>query len=210
MRADHQLSEGIQALGLVLRPDGLDLLSRYCALLEKWNRVYNLTAIRERGKIVSHHLLDCLAVAPHLPPGSLGDVGSGAGLPGIPLAIARPETTTVLLESNHKKGAFLRQAVLELGLANVQVVIGRVEDYRPAPALGAAISRAFADLVGFVEASRRLVAEGGWLLAMKGVHPDEELTQLPPEVAVESVIELTVPGVNAARHLVRMRVGTRK
>jgi len=116
----------------------------------------------------------------------------------------------VLLESNHKKGAFLQQVVLELGLANVKVVVGRVEDYRPAPALDAAISRAFADLAGFVEASRQLVGEGGCLLAMKGVYPDEELTQLPPDVEVESVIELAVPGVNAARHLVRMRVGTSK
>jgi 16S rRNA (guanine527-N7)-methyltransferase len=184
-------------------------LSEYCGLLEKWNRVYNLTAIRERARIVSHHLLDCLAVVGHLPDSSLVDVGSGAGLPGIPLAIARPDTRVVLLESNHKKGAFLRQAVLELGLANVQVVISRAEDYCPSPGLATAISRAFSDLAGFVEASRHLVVDGGWLLAMKGVYPDEELTQLPPDVQIESIIELAVPGLRAARHLVRMRVGAR-
>lgn len=209
MKAADQLNEGLQALGLALHPDAVDLLSRYCALLEKWNRVYNLTAIRERSKIVSHHLLDCLAITPHLPAESLVDVGSGAGLPGIPLAVARSAAPVVLLECNHKKGAFLRQAVLELGLANVQVVIGRAEEYRPVPVLSMAISRAFADLAGFVEASRHLVADGGWLLAMKGVYPNEELTQLPPDIEVESIIELTVPGVRAARHLVRLRVGTR-
>jgi 16S rRNA (guanine527-N7)-methyltransferase len=210
MKTDDQLEEGAQALGLALRENDLELLARYCALIEKWNRVYNLTAIRERAKIVSHHLLDCLAVAPHLPADSLADVGSGAGLPGIPLAIARPGTRVVLLESNHKKGAFLRQAVLELGLANVQVVIGRAEEYGPVPRLAMAISRAFSDLTSFVEASRHLVDPGGWLLAMKGVYPDEELAQLPADVEVESIIELTIPGVRAARHLVRMRVGTRK
>lgn len=210
MRADTQLREGLRELGLALGADAVERLTQYCVLLEKWNRVYNLTAIRERARTVSHHLLDSLAVVPFLPPGSLADVGSGAGLPGIPLAIARPETAVVLVESNHKKGAFLRQAVLELGLSNVQVVMERAEAYRPVPTLSAAISRAFADLAGFVEASRHLVAESGWLLAMKGVYPDEELTQLPSDVELESVIGLEVPGVRAARHLVRMRVGTRK
>jgi 16S rRNA (guanine527-N7)-methyltransferase len=209
MKPDSQLAEGLRSLGLALPPQAVGLLTQYCALLEKWNRVYNLTAIRERSKIVSHHVLDCLAVAAHLPGDSLADVGSGAGLPGIPLAIARPQMAVVLLESNHKKGAFLRQAVVELGLSNVQVMTSRAEEYRPDPALAMAISRAFADLAGFVDAARHLVVQGGWLLAMKGVYPDEELTQLPPDVEVESVIELDVPGVRAARHLVRMRVGTR-
>lgn len=182
---------------------------RYCALLDKWNRVYNLTAIREKAKLVSHHLLDCLAVAPYLTGISIVDVGSGAGLPGIPLAIASPALQVVLLESNHKKGAFLNQVAMELGLKNVQVMVSRAEEWRPAQALDMAISRAFADLAGFVDAARHLVKPGGLLLAMKGLYPHEELTQVPPAVTLESVSELVVPGLRAARHLVMLKVAAR-
>lgn len=201
----EQLARGLAALHLDLEEGARQRLLIYLALLQKWNRVYNLTAIRETRKWVSHHLLDSLIVLAHLPPGSVVDVGTGAGLPGIPLAIADPQRRVVLLDSNHKKGAFLQQVVIECGLRNCQVHVGRAEEWRPASAFDGAISRAFSDLTGFAEATRDLVGEGGWLAAMKGVHPDEELAQLPAEVTVERVQPLEVPGLRAARHLVLLR-----
>jgi 16S rRNA (guanine527-N7)-methyltransferase len=205
MTPRDQLQSGLAALKLEVPIHAVDLLLRYCALLEKWNRVYNLTAIREKSKLVSHHLLDSLAVAPYLDGESMVDIGSGAGLPGIPLALARPSTQVVLLESNHKKGAFLNQVLMELGLRNIQVVISRAEDWHAPNQYDMAISRAFADLAGFVDAAARLVKPGGLLLAMKGLYPHEELTQIPANVSLDSVVELNVPGLRAARHLVRLR-----
>ena len=181
-------------------------LLRYVALLRKWNRVYNLTAIREQQRLVTHHILDSLAVLPHLPPGSIVDVGSGAGLPGIPLAIGRPGDPVMLLDSNHKKGAFLRQVIIDCELRNAQVHIGRAEDWRPAESFAVVISRAFSDLPGFVEAAGHLTAPNGVLAAMKGVYPDEELALLPATVVrIERVVRLEVPGLKADRHLVLMR-----
>jgi len=202
-----QLESGIAQLRLKLSEQSVQQLMAYLALLHKWNRVYNLTAIRERTKWVSHHLLDSLAVTFHLPGGSMVDIGTGAGLPGIPIAVAQPERDVALLDSNHKKGAFLQQAVIEGRLRNCAIHIGRAEDWHPAVRFDGAISRAFSDLAGFVDAARGLVREGGWLAAMKGVHPDEELGQLPKDVTVEQIIPLDVPGLRAARHLVLMRRG---
>lgn len=200
-----QLAQGLAELGVAL-PGGADeRLLRYLALLQKWNRVYNLTAIREQPRLVTHHILDSLAVVPFLPAGSIVDVGTGPGLPGVPLAIARPGDPVTLLDSNHKKGAFLRQVVIECELRNVQVQIGRAEDWRPAELFSVAISRAFSDLPGFVEAARHLVAASGVLAAMKGVYPDEELALLPATARVDRVIRLEVPGLRADRHLVLMR-----
>ena len=203
---EHQLDEGLAQLDLMLSPAARNQLLRYLVLLQKWNRVYNLTAIRQPGKLVSQHLLDSLATLPHLPGPKLIDVGSGAGLPGIPIAIARPDWQVVLVESNHKKAAFLRQAVIELGLGNAQVAIARAEEWHPAELAAGAVSRAFSDLAGFVEAARHMVAPGGILAAMKGVYPDEELEQLPADVLVERVVALEVPQLRAARHLVLVRV----
>ena len=203
---ERQLDEGLAHLGLSLAAHARGQLLRYLALLQKWNRVYNLTAIRQAGRLVSHHLLDSLSVLPHLPGPRLIDVGSGAGLPGIPLAIARPDWQVVLLDSNHKKGAFLRQAVIELELANAEVVIARAEEWHSAQLGTAAVSRAFSDLAGFVEAARHMVLPGGILAAMKGVYPDEELMQLPAGVLVDAVVPLDVPGLGAARHLVLLRI----
>lgn len=206
MSVERQLASGIAALGLELPAQAWDQLLRYLALLQKWNRVYNLTAIREPGRLVTHHLLDCLAAMPHVPGTStLVDVGSGAGLPGIPLAVARPGQEVTLLDSNHKKGAFLKQVVIECGLENVRIQVGRAEDWSPAPRFDLAISRAYSDLAGFAEACAGLVAPGGTLIAMKGVYPDEELALLPATVVVERVIAIEVPGLQAARHLVLMR-----
>ena len=202
----HQLDSGLAGLGLSLTLQARAQLLRYLDLLQKWNRVYNLTAIRQENQLVSHHLLDSLAALPHLAGPRLIDVGSGAGLPGIPIAIARPDWQVVLLDSNHKKGAFLRQAVIELELANAQVVIARAEEWHSAPLGTVAVSRAFSDLAGFVEAARHMVLPGGILAAMKGVYPHEELAQLPAGVLVDAVVPLDVPGLGAARHLVLLRI----
>jgi 16S rRNA (guanine527-N7)-methyltransferase len=200
-----QLAHGIGELGIAMPADAQGRLLRYLQLSQKWNRTYNLTAIREQARLVTHHILDSLVVLPHLPPGDLVDVGTGAGLPGVPLAIACPERAVTLLDSNHKKGAFLKQVAIECELRNVEVRIGRVEEWRPAQPFALAISRAFAELTAFAEAVRHLTGDTGVLAAMKGLYPDEELAQLPPWVRVDKVIPLQVPGLRAARHLVLMR-----
>jgi 16S rRNA (guanine527-N7)-methyltransferase len=199
------LERGLQELAIGLDADARERLLQYVALLEKWNRTYNLTAIRDPLAMVSHHLLDSLSVLPHLPlPPSphLADAGSGAGLPGIPLALARPQWHVTLVESNQKKCAFLRQAAIELALNNVQVIEGRVEAWRPATPLALVISRAFTRLSQFVDACRHLVAARGLLAAMKGKEPREELEGLPSDVKCKAVIALRTPFLDAERHLV--------
>jgi 16S rRNA (guanine527-N7)-methyltransferase len=199
----QELREGVAALGLALDAEQVRKLGAYLALLAKWNGTYNLTAIREPARMVTHHVLDSLAVLPHLPQTTarLLDVGSGGGMPGIPLAIARPDWRVVLVDPNHKKAAFLTQAAIELALAHVTVHAARVEDLRGEAPFDVVISRAFADLATFAATSGRHVAHGGMLVAMKGVHPAEEIADLGDGYAVES-IALTVPGLDAARHLV--------
>ncbi len=205
MSAEVQLDHGLIGLGLTLTAETRSRFLQYLSLLSKWNRTYNLTAIREPARLVSHHLLDSLAVLPYLDGPSVVDVGSGAGLPGIPLALARPGWEFTLLESNHKKAAFLRQAVLELRLENAQVVMDRAERWRPAHGFDIAISRAFSDLPGFVGTAQHLCRQRGLLAAMKGIYPDEELAQLGPEVRIQKVVALNVPGVGASRHLVLLQ-----
>jgi 16S rRNA (guanine527-N7)-methyltransferase len=197
----QSLRAGAARLGLALDAQQLEKLHEYLVLLGKWNAVYNLTALREPERWVTHHLLDCLAVVPHLPPGDVVDVGSGAGLPGLPLAVACPDRSVVLLDSSHKRGAFLQQVVNELALDNAQVAVTRVEAFRPDSGFGVVISRAFAELTDFVRCARHLAASDGRLLAMKGVYPHEELAQLPTG-GVESVVKLDVPDLHAERHLV--------
>jgi 16S rRNA (guanine527-N7)-methyltransferase len=205
MNLEAQVRQGLTGLGLDLPAASQQRLVQYLALLLKWNRTYNLTAIREPSKLVSYHLLDSLAVLPHLSGTSVADIGSGAGLPGIPLAVARPDWRVVLLDSNHKKAAFLRQAVLELELDNVQVVSDRAEKWQPAQRFDCVISRAFSDLPGFVEVACHLCAPAGRLVAMKGIYPDEELAQLGAQTELERVVVLQVPGLRAERHLVLLR-----
>jgi 16S rRNA (guanine527-N7)-methyltransferase len=193
------LDLGLAELRLSLPEKARAQLLDYVKLLARWNRTYNLTAIDDPLRMVSHHLLDSLVVLPHLPmPGeapALADAGSGAGLPGIPLAVARPDWRVVLAESSEKKTAFLRQAALELGLRNVEVHQGRVEQWHPATRFAVAISRAFAGLEKFIDACRHLVAPGGTLAAMKGARP--------ANVGGECrVIPLRVPLLDAQRHLV--------
>lgn len=202
MSAAAQLEHGLQALGIELSGRAQNKLLDYATLLEKWNRTYRLTAVPNAGLTVSHHLLDSLAVLPFVRGESLLDVGSGGGMPGIPLAIACPELRVVLLDSNSKKSAFLRQAAIELELANIAVHCGRVEAYRPATAFAAITARAFADLAELVRLSRHLLQAGGHWLAMKGVSPQAEIARLPADVTVDGLHRLEVPGVTGERHLV--------
>ena len=196
-----KLAEGVAELGLELPPRAQPRLLEYLALLHKWNRTYNLTAVREPSKMVGQHLLDCLAVAPHVTARTIADVGSGAGLPGVPLALALPQASVTLLESNHKKAAFLQQAKIELHLDNVAVARERVEMWQPGGKFDMVISRAFSDLAQFVSLAGRHVASGGRLAAMKGIYPHEEVTQLPAGWRLQDAIALTVPGLRVERHL---------
>jgi len=202
-----QLAEGVAQLHLELPPQAQSRLLDYLALLQKWNRTYNLTAVREASRMVSHHLLDCLAIVPHVTAATVLDVGSGAGLPGIPLALAAPRVQVTLLESNHKKAAFLQQAKAELKLDNVTVACERAETWRPGRGFEMVISRAFSDLAEFVAVAGRHVAQGGWLAAMKGVYPDEEIARLPQGWRLQVAIPLTVPGLGAQRHLLMLGRG---
>jgi 16S rRNA (guanine527-N7)-methyltransferase len=204
MTLAQQLAQGVQELGIALPPRAPERLLQYVALLKKWNRVYNLTAVRETHRVVSQHLLDCLAVAPQAGGAMVLDVGSGAGLPGIPLALALPDARVTLLDSNHKKAAFLRQVVTELELRNAEVACERVESWKPAARFEVVISRAFSDLGEFATLAGRHVAAEGRLIAMKGVHPHDEIAQLPQGWRVREVLPLAVPGLGAQRHLVIM------
>lgn len=206
MSLRDKLMQGLAALALPLPEGAVDSFLAYIALLHKWNRVYNLTAIREPQQMLYHHILDSLAVAPYLPGGSIADIGTGPGLPGIPLALARPDTAVDLVESNHKKATFLTQAKLELKLENVRVVCERAETFQPPEKFGVVISRAFSDLAEFVTLARHLCAPGGVMAAMKGLYPHEELAALPNTAMVEQVIPVKVPGLDAERHLVLIRV----
>jgi 16S rRNA (guanine527-N7)-methyltransferase len=202
MKLAAGLQRGLTALGLSVSPATQEQLLAYLSLLQKWNAAYNLTAVRGKERMLTHHLLDSLAVVPHLRGSAWVDVGSGAGLPGIPIALARPDSSVTLVDSNHKKTAFLEQVVIELGLRNVTVSRGRVEEWRPEQGFDVVISRALSDLPEFLALAGRLCAPGGVIAAMKGVYPHEELAQVPASYRLQSVVELDVPGLAAHRHLV--------
>jgi 16S rRNA (guanine527-N7)-methyltransferase len=191
------------AMGVALSVEMADQLLAYQALMIKWNRTYNLTAIRDPEEMLVHHLLDSLVVAPLLPHGpmTLADVGSGGGLPGIPLAIARPEIQVTLIETSSKKSAFQQQVKIELGLSNVSVYSGRVEDYKPKNSFDIVISRAFAEIRDFVSWSGDLAKPEGRLYAMKGQYPEAEIAALPAGWQVLSSQPLLVAGLDAQRHL---------
>ena len=192
-----------------LSADARAKLSAYLDLLAKWNRIYNLTAVRDRREMESHHVNDALAVLPHLPDASgarLLDVGSGCGVPGIPLAIVRPRLRIVLLDASHKKIAFLTQAAIELDLANVRAVAARSEDFVAEAPFDVVISRAFSDLRTFVAVAARHVADDGVMIAMKGALRRDEIGALPTDIVVTATPALAVPGLDAQRHLVLMRV----
>lgn len=210
MTPQAALDRGLGELALALPAGACEKLMSYLELLAKWNKIYNLTAIRDPLQAVSHHLLDSLAVLRELSDraGALADVGSGAGLPGIPIAIAEPARRVTLNDANEKKGAFLRQAVIELGLPNATVHVGRVEEWRPAEGFAVVISRGFASLVDFLAGCRHLAAPSGVLAAMKGVYPSDELAQVPADCDCHEVRRLKVPMLDAERHLVLCRIGS--
>ena len=197
-----RLEQGFEALGLVVEEAQLGRLLGYLDLIEKWNRVYNLTAIRDKEKMVAHHLLDSLSIVPYVNARRCADVGSGAGLPGIPLAIMKPDMAVVLIESNGKKAAFIRQTIIELGLDNASVEARRVETVE-GKRFDAVVSRAFADTALFARLALPICASGGMLLAMKGQH--RELSDLPEEIVEASMIPLHVPFLEGERHLVMMK-----
>jgi 16S rRNA (guanine527-N7)-methyltransferase len=204
---EKQLRDGLAALGITLDAAAQARLIAYATLLLKWNKVYSLTAITDPERMVSQHLLDSLAALPPVvaaTPKRILDVGSGGGQPGIPFAIAQPDWHITLLDSNHKKTTFLRQAVIELGLTNVEVVCDRVENVKGEP-FDIITSRAFADLGDFVRLTRQLLAPHGCWAALKGVHPHEEIAALPADIRSETVA-LYVPGLDADRCLVWMEV----
>lgn len=176
----------------------------YLDLLSRWNRTYNLTAVRDPLEMVPRHLLDSLAVLPWVGDGRLLDVGAGAGLPGIPLAIARPALEVTLVDSAGKKVRFMRHVKRELGLENIEVVHTRVETLPAGKPFDAVISRAFTSLAGFAASVRELAAPGVRLLAMKGRRPEDEIEALPDWLSLDAVEELRVPGLHEQRHLVIM------
>lgn len=203
MTLEQELEAGLAQLGLELSAEQIDRLNQYLALLNKWNKTYNLTAVRETERMVAYHVLDSLSALPHIQGVRVLDVGSGGGMPGMLFAIARPDWQLTLIDANHKKTTFLRQAAIELGLDNVEVHCERVEALA-APAFDVITSRAFADLAEFVRLTRHVLADGGVWAALKGVYPYEEIAQLPDDIRVVSVQALHVPGLDAERHLVTL------
>lgn len=200
------LAAGAKALGLPLADAQLSQLMDYLQLLIKWNSVYNLTAVRDPSLMVTQHLLDSLAaVAAFDGARQVLDVGAGGGLPGIVLAIARPDMHITLIDTVHKKTAFLTQVKAELGLANVTVVTGRVEQLQTSQPYDVITSRAFAELRDFVSWSSHLLSQNGCFVALKGVYPKEEIERLPPGWSAVAVQALHVPGLNAERHIVRIK-----
>lgn len=205
MSLDASIDSGLAALGLACTDEQRRRMAAHLELIAKWNRVHNLTAVRETEQMVSVHLLDSLSLAAHLGHArTVLDVGSGPGFPGIPLAILRPDLEVTVLDSSNKKCVFLEQAKAELALANVSIACERVEQWRPAHRFDLVVSRAFADLADFVEQSRHLVAPGGRMLAMKGVYPFEEIARVPATHRVANVLELSVPMLDGKRHLVTL------
>jgi 16S rRNA (guanine527-N7)-methyltransferase len=203
----EELAQGVRELGVEVSPEQQQQLLAYLALLIKWNKAYNLTAVRDPDEMVSRHLLDSLSVVPYVLDAGDNwlDVGSGGGMPGIPLAILFPERRFTLLDSNGKKTRFLTQVKLELKLANLEVIHSRVEAFKPPQAFSGVVSRAFSSLEDFASWTRHLGDDQSQWLAMKGVHPDDELQALPTDFRLAASHVLKVPGCQGQRHLLILR-----
>lgn len=204
MTPAQRLADGFAALGLDVDVARQEKLLAYLQLMAKWNRVYNLTALRNPGEWVTHHLLDSLAALPFVRGPVIADVGSGAGLPGLVLAIVRPGWQVISIETVDKKAAFQRQVAAELALANVRVEGGRVESVALDGGADTIVSRAFSNLTDFVNLTRHLLKPGGQWAAMKGKRPTDEIVALPQGVRVADIVNLKVPGLNAERCVVLM------
>lgn len=201
MNPSEELQYGSEQLGIILSAEVLTKLLDYLVLLRKWNKVYNLTAINNEKQMVSHHLLDSLAVIPYLWAGKWLDVGCGAGLPGIVMAITQPDWQITLLDSNSKKISFVQQAIIELGLNNVKVYCGRVEKWQPTQQFDGIISRAFSELSVFFDRTQHIANKQCRWVAMKGI-PEFELEGVQGNFRIEKIIPITVPGLHASRSLV--------
>ena len=199
-----QLQQGVEAMDL--KPSDLPLQSylSYIELLVQWNSAYNLTAIRDPEKMLAYHVLDSLSILPFIHGNDCLDIGTGAGLPGIILALAKPDTQWVLLDGNNKKTRFVQQAVMTLNLKNVEVVCSRIEKYQAEHRFSTIVSRAFTSLADFYACSHHLLAPGGSLLAMKGPDPEDEISALSAEDVSTKITSLSVPSVTAGRTLVQI------
>jgi 16S rRNA (guanine527-N7)-methyltransferase len=199
---EKTLSRGLEALAVPSSEEIIRQLLAFIELLHKWNRVYNLTAVREKEKMVTHHILDSVAVLPFLTGVEVLDVGSGAGLPGVPLALVSPERQFVLVDSNAKKTRFLQQVRAELGLTNLSIETGRVEHIHPAKTFDTVLSRAFSSISQFLLAAGAHCKPDGRILAMKGEYPETELLAIPNGYSIKAVLPVDVPFLNAQRHIV--------
>jgi len=196
------LAEGVAGIGIEINDQRKRALLGYLSLLKRWNRVYNLTRVKSDADFVTRHLLDSLSIVPYLHGRKIIDIGSGAGLPGIPVALARPDLEVTLLDSNAKRCRFLRQVQAQLNLQNVSIVQQRAEKFHPHEKFDSLLSRAFSSLSSFITCSGHLLADDGQLLAMKGHWPGEESAEIAAGFGVEDVINLNVPGLTEQRHLV--------
>ena len=200
----NAIVKGAKDLKLSLTQSQCEQLRDYIALLDKWNKVYNLSSIRDPKEMVSRHILDSLTILPHLTGDSLLDVGTGAGLPGIPLAIASPDLAVTLLDTNSKKTRFLQQAKAELALPNITVVHARVEEAK-LPKFAMVTARAFASIKDIIDLTGKHCDDEGCLLLMKGIRSDEELREIHSDFELEEIVTLAVPGCDGQRHLIRLR-----
>ncbi|UAW98407.1 16S rRNA (guanine(527)-N(7))-methyltransferase RsmG [Halopseudomonas nanhaiensis] len=207
MSASHlrELQSGAEQLGIDVSPAQASQLIAYLELLQKWNKAYNLTAVRDPDEMVSRHLLDSLSVLPYTQGPRCLDVGSGGGMPGVILAIMNPQNLISVLDSNGKKTRFLTQVRVELGLENLTVINSRVEVYQPDHRYAVIVSRAFSSLADFTALTRHLGSDETRWLAMKGLYPEEELAALPVDFRVTESAQLSVPGCQGTRHLLILR-----
>ena len=204
----RQLSDGLTALGFSVHEHPVDAYLSYLSLLTQWNRAYNLTSAKKPERMLAYHILDSLSVLPYLHGEHCLDIGTGAGLPGLILALARPETHWILLDSNRKKIRFVNHAILELKIGNVETVCSRIEDFKSGRNFSTIVARAYGSLIKICQHTRHLLSPDGRLLAMKGTDISAELEELKNAGITTHVHKLEVPGVDKGRCLVEMRVST--